>query len=504
MRSTGRELRAVLITWIVLAGLVVLASTTDNHNLFGHNPRIAIVGAGAGGSSTALHLRECLGAEADIEVFERASKAGGRVQSLEFGTSHNEVGGAVYHVKNKIFADLVQQGKYRTFVPLQEHTEPSVTAQDLSTMASDLMGVWDGKQWAFMESTSTLANWWHGLSRYGLDSYWVGKEADRVLEMFLRVYDLLEIRSFRRVEDLLDALELRSLTTLSLQQHLEQGGFCSWNNKAFCQEIVTGLTRVNYGQSMDLNALVGLIALIGSTDDVRTVVGGNNQVFQYALWRANAAVHWNSTVTTIAKEGDTYTVLTHIPGRPEDTQRHTGFDKVIVAAPLEFAKVQFENVTISPQALQMRPYQLVHVALVVGQLNLAGYFHTKGDQPQNVITTEGSEPGFTSITLHSHFNDHGHSRFLYKVFSRHPLTDFQLDQWFTNRTETHLTQFHAYPVLRPLPEGQEFPPLILDQEEDVYYVNAMESAFSTIETEMISGKNIARLVCESLGRGTKQ
>lgn len=250
---------------------------------------------------------------------------------------------------------------------------------------------------AFVESTSTWANWWHGLSRYGLDSYWVGQEANRVLDLFLGVYDLLEQRSFRRVEDLLDGLQLRSLTTLSLQEHLEKGGFCSWNGGAFCHEIVTGLTRVNYGQSMDLNALVGLVALIGSTDDVRTVVGGNNQVFQYALWRANAAVHWNSSVTTIAREGDTYTVVTNPYGRPEDARRHTGFDKIIVAAPLESADVRFENMTVSSEALQARPYQLVHVALVVGRLNLAGYFHMTGDQPQNVITTEGSEPGFTSI-----------------------------------------------------------------------------------------------------------
>ena len=59
------------------------------------------------------------------------------------------------------------------------------------------------------------------------------------------------------------------------------------------------------------------------------------------------------------------------------------------------------------------------------------------------------------------------------------------------------TEFYAYPVLDPLPAGVRFPPLILD-DSNVFYVNAMESAFSTIETEMISGRNIAKLVSEHI------
>ena len=32
----------------------------------------------------------------------------------------------------------------------------------------------------------------------------------------------------------------------------------------------------------------------------------------------------------------------------------------------------------------------------------------------------------------------------------------------------------------------------------LFYVNALESAFSTIETEIISGRNVAKLVARSL------
>lgn len=67
-----------------------------------------------------------------------------------------------------------------------------------------------------------------------------------------------------------------------------------------------------------------------------------------------------------------------------------------------------------------------------------------------------------------------------------------------DRTETHITRFYAYPVLSPIPETQPFPPIVLDESEGIFYVNAMETAFSTIETEMLSGKNVAQLVARSL------
>lgn len=41
-------------------------------------PNVAIVGAGIGGSAASHFLRELLGDEAGIVVFERAAKAGGR------------------------------------------------------------------------------------------------------------------------------------------------------------------------------------------------------------------------------------------------------------------------------------------------------------------------------------------------------------------------------------------------------------------------------------------
>lgn len=51
--------------------------------------------------------------------------------------------------------------------------------------------------------------------------------------------------------------------------------------------------------------------------------------------------------------------------------------------------------------MQKRPYQLTHVVLVVGDLNLSGYFNLSSGitQPQVVVTTEDPDAEFSRFLL---------------------------------------------------------------------------------------------------------
>lgn len=55
------------------------------------------------------------------------------------------------------------------------------------------------------------------------------------------------------------------------------------------------------------------------------------------------------------------------------------------------------------------------------------------------------------------------------------------------------TPIKAYPKLKP----QKTVPIILSK--NLFYVNSFESLISTMETEAISGKNVAKLVAVALG-----
>lgn len=404
-----------------------------------------------------------------------------------------EVGGSLYHKDNRLMARLVEEAGLEAFNPVHSAARGSEPV---------LLGVWDGEDVLFQESSSWLYSTVAGLWRYGYSAIAVAAEASSVLKQFLTIYPHLlddEFVGFETVEGLLDAMGLRHLTTVSLREHLHANGLCSgWGDGRYCDEIVAGLTRVNYGQSLDLNALVGLIALIGSTGDVRAVRGGNYQAMEYAITAANAAFHRFSDVHGIRKvcvdeAHCTYSLLFRHAG--EEHELH-GLHAVVIAAPLEFADLAFEGFVARPGAHIKRDYQRTHVTFTVGDLNLKAYFGQDGDQPQAIITPETAAAEFTSCMLRSRYSSAGEKRALYKLFSRHPLEASTLDRIIANRTETFQTEFLAYPVLNPIREGLEFPPFVLDT--GIFYVNALESAFSTIETEMMAGLNVAKLAAAFL------
>lgn len=46
-------------------------------------------------------------------------------------------------------------------------------------------------------------------------------------------------------------------------------------------ELMTAVNRVNYGQNCSLNALAGIVGLLGAGDDLRMVSNGFQQVHKY-------------------------------------------------------------------------------------------------------------------------------------------------------------------------------------------------------------------------------
>ena len=73
--------------------------------------RIAIVGAGSGGSSVAFHLKNQT--DFSVSIFEQSSVIGGRAKYLTLNTSLGlvgiELGASIFAASNKYIMELVQQ-----------------------------------------------------------------------------------------------------------------------------------------------------------------------------------------------------------------------------------------------------------------------------------------------------------------------------------------------------------------------------------------------------------
>ena len=271
--------------------------------------RIGIIGSGAAGSSVAYHARKLLGEEVDIEIFEKQTDIGGRVRDTTFHNSVIELGGSIYHVSNKLISQWVKEGNFTTYNPISSSSELNTPFE---------LGIWDGEQILFQSSSSSflhrLLTKLRGLFRYSFDAFFLDRYIKDANEKFNGIYDALDDPnlSFTTVNDLLNHLQLADLTTISLKEYLQSTvGICKpistpkneneqQTNNAYCDEILTGLTRVNYGQSIDqINALAGMVALIGSGDDVYSVLGGNRQTFSYAIRQSNSFLRLSSFVFSL-------------------------------------------------------------------------------------------------------------------------------------------------------------------------------------------------------------
>ncbi|KAJ7948092.1 Farnesylcysteine lyase-like protein [Quillaja saponaria] len=370
---------------------------------------VCIIGSGIGGSSVAHFLRKYSPnstSSIKIRIFERNGIVGGRMATVNVGGETFEAGASILHPKNFHALNYTNLLKLKVKKP---------SSDSLS------LGIWDGKKLIFKTVNSS--------SRIPFIQFFIDKVvsfANSVI-MFARYgFSLLRMQSF--VETTVN----RFVRTLG--EELIDAGL----SPLLIQELVTVITRINYGQSVSMSALAGAVSLAGSD--------------YYEL---------NSTT------GNTYTC-----------------EVVVVATPLDELNIQFTP----PLSIPERKLQHTHATFVRGLLNPA-YFglHAASKIPELVATIEDPDLPFTSISA---LKQHNKKDVTYKIFSRTPLDDKLLDSIFSARRETIRINWGAYPQYHA---PEVFAPFILDGGH-LYYVNAFENAASTIETSAVAAENIARLI----------
>lgn len=87
---------------------------------------------------------------------------------------------------------------------------------------------------------------------------WIIKADDNVIAFFYRIYQYQQYGySFSSVDKLLHAMGGDGFLTL-LNQTLEETMMAEGFSQVFINEVVSPITRVNYGQSVRLNGFVGM------------------------------------------------------------------------------------------------------------------------------------------------------------------------------------------------------------------------------------------------------
>ncbi|XP_065320408.1 uncharacterized protein LOC135928016 [Gordionus sp. m RMFG-2023] len=235
-------------------------------------PKIAIIGGGIGGFSAAYFINEIL-PEATIDVYEKDGRIGGRMRSVELIGEKYEAGASIIHDKNlymKKFREkfnlkkreklssngvFVYVGRNRIEYPTGYSFKALLNFPFLNDFVNAVRFVFSCGVWDFFKLYFNTR---------------------RLLKNFVRIYEYqANGTSFETIDELLKSLPgLHQLTKISLEDYLRR-------DLGLGSRILTNLIlpaiRVNYGQDLDVPALVGMISLAASLDGsaLWSVQGGN-------------------------------------------------------------------------------------------------------------------------------------------------------------------------------------------------------------------------------------
>ncbi|KAH7910709.1 FAD/NAD(P)-binding domain-containing protein [Hygrophoropsis aurantiaca] len=464
-------------------------------------PRIAIIGAGAGGSSAAFWIskaKERFGIDVEIDVYERAGYVGGRSTTVY---PYNDTSLAPVELGASIFVDANKN-------LMRASKEFNLSLSKFEDEDSDT-GIWDGEHFVLvMSGGGYVKSWWSTVKvlwRYGYSS--PSKTNSLVQDMISRFIGLYTTESPRwdNVADLAAKFDWTSMANQTTADYFESKGV----SPRFTRELIEAATRVNYGQNIDeIHALEGACSMAAS--GASGVSSGNYHIFEHFLEKSGAKVYLNTNVKEIKHQSDTslWTLQTDAGSKV--------YKGVILAAPFHQSgiKLPFELSSLVPP----QPYVHLHVTLLSTRSRHPNpeYFglSTGTDIPKMILTTYegarigGFEPEFNSLSYHGltrqatnsideDTSDVPPQEWVVKIFSKAALTDEWLKTVFGHVGWVYRKEWDAYPKLPPT---NEFPPVKLEQ--GFYYVNAFEPFISTMETETIASRNVVDLLLhEEFGSG---
>ncbi|KAJ2777003.1 hypothetical protein GGI15_004655 [Coemansia interrupta] len=512
---------------LLLTALVLSAGTLGQRAR-----RIAIVGGGPAGAASAYFARHELqqhNTPADIHVFERLPRLGGRahVGTVEYAnrTLYFEQGASMFIGKNRHLVDLARSFNL-TLCPHPCTLHPAdkrPTDDDMVVDAGMLgaYGIWDplpgpvsgpGRWVVRRHGDQWLRDMLRALWRYGGlgDLRRVRRQTREAVDQFMQSYD-----QFSRPHDgVYASWDAYLADRPALQQSLYYRAAELYSHGAtrisqrFLREVVSLATRVNYMQDVDSISAVGAhISMAAESDEAYSVAGGNHQVFDSMLGHS-AEVHLGKEVVAVERNGTGYRLVT------TDGVEDGVFDTVIIAAPLPLTKIRLPEGLEDLKSAVKAEYVRMHVTFVIGTLRDDLFPSDTLRLPRLVVTPYGTTLPFNCLSILACLDGTQQcgrpgSLALFKLFSHAPI---DLPQVFAHVQWHRRNTWHAYPRLEPRNgnkygggEGDEsgafhlprksLPPIVLDRMDDagVFYVNGMETVFSTMESQTVAARHVVRL-----------
>ncbi|OTA98763.1 hypothetical protein M426DRAFT_325716 [Hypoxylon sp. CI-4A] len=516
--------------WLACLSLPFVAAESSETPTRRNVKQVAIIGAGAAGSSTAYHLGKYAreeGIDVNITIFEKTTHIGGRTLTVDvYGNPLDpvELGASIFVEVNHILYNASR--------------EFNLLLKDPGSDEEGLLGIWDGEQFVYTQDSESWG-WWNIaklLWKYGTTPYYTRQLVQETVGTFLKLYQAPYF-PFRSLSTKAFELGLVKITGLTGQQFLAQNKL----DGSFAHDIVQASTRVNYASNLPyIHGLGTMVAM--APEGAVAVAGGNWQIFASMVADSGAHILLNSTVSSISKgkssdpdsKSPKYSIETSTAGlsEAEAGAYPVAFDDVVIAAPYQFSGITHGD-NVIPHPVDSIPYVKLHVTLFASPYQLSPEFFNlePGSKvPISVLTTLGKdeeaksgpegagEAGFFSATLVKVVTNPKtrNTEYVYKIFSPDKVTPeflsqllgVQIPDTFTGTTPSDANADDGETIVEPIswyypaifhPYPQSYPRVTFQDPvigDGLYYTSGIESFISTMETSALMGMNVARLIAD--------
>jgi predicted NAD/FAD-binding protein len=422
---------------------------------------VGVIGAGVAGCSAAYFAQNYL-SDSKVTVYEADNRISGRVLTFRGNGIQKELGAEFFNFSNPVVSGLIEKFGLKT-----------QKLEDVKDLA-----VWNGTEVIFQSGQSLFYKMLALVNNYKLavpKLLFDLKKAERNIKKLYKQQQ----KSPTEFWELFEKAGLSKYYQRRFDQILKEKGIES----SFIDQLITPITRIIYSQNAELGGFAGLIALMGVYSQAMYNLKDGNDVFPKKLLEAsNSAVELHTKVTAIEKLSD------------GSFRVHTGdkssiFDAVIVAAPLEVAKISFDEIKVTERPV--REYQRIYVKLMKGQVNPRFFNLSSAKLPSIVLTSQDGDP----LTRFSINDSTKKSESWVTVTSTEPLGEGFVDELFKNgETVLDHSWSAAYPVFKPT---EKLPNMFLD--DRLLYVNAIESSASSMESSSFGALNCVQALRRQLG-----
>lgn len=232
------------------------------------------------------------------------------------------------------------------------------------------------------------------------------------------------------------------------------------------------------------------MSLAGIHPGLWSVNGGNKLIVENLVNESQASVIFKKVVKIELQDDETFSVHTM------DSTKN--YDAVIIATPLTSdAKLPIEFCGFPNEITINGQYHKTVATIIHGKINYKYFSFPSENSVPDLILSVGNDTFFNSLgrifPAKEEANDNNN---VWKVFSPIPLKEQELDYLFSERYETQVFDWLAYPNYTSYDIDKTNDSFVLHR--NLYYVNAVEWAASAMEMSAVAGKNAALLVYKSL------